>query len=111
MKDRTKIGDPAIVKETGIQENILHKYGKITIQLDMKFDDVEWTTNGNVTDSTSNQSIDDSQNLKMVHPDSDIRKDGWYYTLTDGREYPEEDIIVSMEEIREYKISQIDGIQ
>jgi hypothetical protein len=123
--NRTKVGDLAIIKATGNQETIRQIYGKISIKLDMKFDDVELPTNGThhsqkVTDSTSSGEAhpqivkilkNSETHTTLVHPDSDIRKDGWYYTLTDGREYHEEDIIVSVEEIREYKINQIDGIQ
>lgn len=92
MKQVGKTGDPVIIKENGTTEHIVRSYGKLIVSLSIDLPEM------NLKEG------------KFTHK-SDDKKDGWWYTLKNGTEYHEDDLIIGTEEIREFKINQIDGVQ
>jgi hypothetical protein len=93
MKKIGRIGDPVIIKENGTIEHIKESWGKLIISLSI---DLPEEMN--------------PQEGKFTHK-SDDKKIGWWYTLKNGADYHEDELIIGTEEIRDFKINQIDGIQ
>jgi hypothetical protein len=96
-------GDSVLIKETGEQSTIKTSYGVFEISLeikDIKMDSVE-------------KEITENWFQKYVFKDVDkiSEKPGWHYHLENGKKVHEDDVIVGKEEIRDFKINQIDGIQ
>lgn len=89
-----QIGEPVIIKENGKEDTIKNKLGRFTIKFDLTIDDLP----------------NDLMETYLSH-EGDGKKDGWYYTLTDGTELHEEELIVGTKEVRDYKINQINGVQ
>jgi hypothetical protein len=91
-KNHGSTGDKIIIKETGEEEVIQSAYGVVTYHLSFDLD------------------LDIKETMKFTH--SDTKPEGWYYTTKDGKEYHEDKLIVGKDNIRDYKINQIDnGLQ
>ena len=93
MKNTARTGDKVIIKESGETNQVVRAYGKITISLDVDLPSDITTESGKYT------------------KESDDKKIGWWYTLENGTEFHEDELIIGTDEIRDYKINQIDGIQ
>jgi len=93
-----KTGDPALIRETQKEERVVRSYGKTKISIDFKLDGFE-------------SELVETTVMKFKKECPDDRIDGWYYTLSDGKEYHENDLIIGREEIRDHKIQKLDGIQ
>jgi hypothetical protein len=92
----------AIVKETGELFDIKNHWivKKMTFTIDMP-DDMDIDVKEKFEKFSGDFSIKDD-NLKE-------HKDGDYYILSDGNQYMGEELIVGLDNIRDYKISQINN--
>ena len=85
--------DKALVKDTGETFHIESSYEVFSLTGSFVYD------------------LENDADLKDVFGtythNSDPKEDGQYYTLSDGKEYHEKDIIVGMDNIREEKLKKI----
>lgn len=89
-------GDTVILKENGEQSVIVNTYGVYTIKV--SFDNLEGI--GEETLKLYKQ--------QQLNEDNTKKKDGWYYTLENGNNIHEDDVIVGKDDIRDYKIKKIE---
>ena len=89
-------GDKIIIKETGEENTIQDSYGVTTynVSFTYNFDDIPDM---------------DMEGETMTFTHHDIKPEGWYYTTKDGKEYHEDKLIVCKDNIRDYKINQINN--
>ena len=87
-KNHGYVGDKIIIKETGEEDVIQNAYGLITYHMSFEMD---W-----------DEDFDIKDDLHFTYGDS--KKEGWYYTIKNGKEYHEDKLIVGRDNIRDYKI-------
>ena len=82
-------GEKTIIRETGEEHTIVKSYGTFTIGIDIKSYQIK--------------------EKEIINMESDIseKADGWYYILDNGEEFKENEIIIGVDNIRDYKINQI----
>ena len=97
----------ALIKETGEILDIKSKYQKMNLTFNLDFVD------------SLNISDDDKNNLKKLSTSEEVwvnsideynvksKKEGTYYILSDDNKYFEEELVVGMDNIRDWKLKNI----
>lgn len=88
--------EPALIKATEEIFKISSQYFKVYIKVDIEVED-------QIIEVLSKQK-GQREELKR---DSEFELDDSYYTLENGVEYKEEELIIGLQKIREYKLSKI----
>lgn len=83
----------ALVKETGEIQEVKSEYQVAYITATFNFD-------------LSDEQSDEIKKMTFVH-DSEPQKEGTHYTLSNGKTYHEEDVIVGVDNIRDEKLKKI----
>jgi hypothetical protein len=105
MDDIGKIGDKALVKKTGEESKIKKSWGIKTINVKEDFIVETGFLNGEVCTFTK---VFNTENLDLppgVSGENLI--DNWFYELDNGDKVTKDDVVTGVEDIREYKISNI----
>jgi len=111
MSDIGKIGDKALVKKTGEESKIKKSWGiktiNIELDIDVKADLIVETgfLNGEVCTFTKEL---DKEKLDLPPGVSEENLvDNWFYELDNGDKVVKDDVIIGVEDIRDYKINQL----
>jgi hypothetical protein len=93
-KNHGSTGDKIIIKETGKEDTIKDAYSVVTYNVSFTYD---------IND------ISDMVEEDMIFTHHDTKPEGWYYITPEGKEYHEDKLIVGKDDIRDYKINQINN--
>ena len=95
---KSKPTEKALIKQTGIILDILNEYSTYT--MDFKFDIKGWR-NYEQSDKISYSKKDDLKNS--------IKKgEKTFYTLSDNKTYDEDQLVIGIDNIRDWKINNLD---
>jgi len=114
MSKHGNIGDKAIVKKTGEESIITKSWGikTINISIDIDNDFLKDTLDKYKEEITFTKEIDKLDlpiNVNKDEPKEWV--DNWFYELDNGEKLTKDEVITGTNEIRDYKINQINGIQ
>ena len=110
------VGDQAIIKETGETSIITGSYGTFTIHIDFNAD---WMIDNDKAKELYGKEGDAEMIFEhsgvnddgtVTTDDGKKEADGWHYILDNGKKIDEKDVIVGIDNIRDYKINQINQI-
>ena len=120
MNNHGKIGDKAIIKKTGEEAKIKNSWGVKTIKVSINLDDygLKDTLGKYKEEITFTKEIDTEKSpfqLDLpISVNGDKPKewlDNWFYELDNGEKVTKDDVVTGTDNIRDYKINQINGIQ
>jgi len=120
MSNHGVIGDKAIIKKTGEEVKIKSSWGvkTITVSFDLDNDVLKDTLDKYKEEITFTKEIDTEKSPFQLDLPIGINNeepkewlDNWYYELDNGEKVTKDDVVTGTDNIRDYKINQINGIQ
>ena len=119
MSNHVGIGDKAIIKKTGKEAKITKSWGIKTITISIDLDDEKDSKLANLmsrykeeitfTKEFDTDKLDLPIGVNKEEPKEWL--DNWFYELDNGNKVTKDDVITGDENIRDYKIDQINGVQ
>jgi hypothetical protein len=118
MSNHGGIGDKAIIKKTGKEAKIKSSWGIKTINISINLEDDNDSLSKVVSkykeEITFTKEIDTDKLDLPISVNKDKPKewlDNWFYELDNGEKVTKDEVVTGTDNIRDYKINQINGIQ
>jgi hypothetical protein len=111
MSKHGGIGEKAIVKKTGEEAKITKSWGvkTINVSIDLDGESLSNLISKYKEEITFTKELDLPISVNKEEPKEWL--DNWFYELDNGDKVTKDDVITGSEDIRDYKIDQINGIQ
>jgi hypothetical protein len=112
MNKNGAVGDKAILKKTGKEVKIKKSWGlkTIAVSFDLDNDVIKDTLDKYKEEITFTKEIPDLP-IGINNEEPKEWLDNWFYELDNGEKVTKDDVVTGTDNIRDYKINQINGIQ